>query len=220
LATAVDICNLGLSHIGARAQIAAISPPDGSVEAGLCARFYPLVRREMLESHSWSFALKRETLAEVANDSTIWAYAYTLPADCIKPRRVLPLQVIEAYAVSIDFYAEQYPDALVQTLFTERGSSRFEVEGNTLRTNEPDAVLLYTRDIADTNVFSPMFVSAAGMLMGSYLAGPIIKGEAGAKAAASWRQAAMNLAASAAASNANASNDRSDFMPSSLAARQ
>jgi NAD(P)H dehydrogenase (quinone) len=31
------------------------------------------------------------TLAEVANPSTVWAYAYALPSDCIKPLRVLAL---------------------------------------------------------------------------------------------------------------------------------
>ena len=169
--------------------------------------------------HSWSFALKRAALSQVTNDSTAWAYAYALPSDCIKPRRVLPLQVIEAYAAGITVYTEQYPDALIDVMLTERDSARFEVEGTTLRTNEPDAVLLYTRDATDTNTFTPMCVGAMGMLMAAYLAGPIIKGVEGARAAANWRQAAMNMVSTAAASNANASHDRNDFVPSHLAAR-
>ena len=40
MASDVDICNMALSHLGARAQISAIVPPDGSVEAGYCARFH------------------------------------------------------------------------------------------------------------------------------------------------------------------------------------
>lgn len=220
MATSVDICNLGLSHIGARAQIAAISPPDGSVEAGLCARFYPLARREMLEANSWSFALKRAALSTITNDSTVWAYAYSLPSDYVKARRVLPLQVLEAYAAGVTVYTEQFGDADIDVLFTERAGARFEIEGTTLRTNEPDAVLLYTYDLVDTTAFSPAAVAAHGMLMASYLAGPIIKGVEGAKAAAQWRQAAMNLISLAAASNANAANERNDFVPSHLAARR
>jgi hypothetical protein len=220
MATATDICNIGLSHIGARAQVASVSPPDGSVEAGYCARFYPIARREMLEAFNWSFAAKRQALSQVTNPSTVWPYAYALPSDYIKARRVLPLAVAEAFALSIDRHQVVYPEGLIDTIFTERGSTRFEIEGTVLYTHEPDAILLYTREVTDTNTFSPGFVVGMGMLMAGYLAGPIIKGKAGADAAVAWRQAAMNYAATAAAANANASSDRAnDFTPSLLAAR-
>lgn len=219
MATPVDIANLGLSHIGARAQIASISPPDGTVEAGYCARFYPLVRREMLEMHAWTFAAKRVALSQVTNPSTVWAYAYALPADCVKARRILPLALLDNYTVALQSYEEHYPEDLINTVFTERGSSRFEVEGDVLLTNEPDAVLLYTRDITDSNKFSSRFVIGAGMLMASYLAGPIIKGVEGARTSAQWRQAATDYVESAAASNANQSAESNEFMPSHLAAR-
>lgn len=206
MATPVDICNLALSHIGARAQVSAISPPDGSVEAGYCARFYPLARREMLEAENWSFAAKRVPLAEVANESTQWLYAYALPADFIKARRIL--EQAELTALNID---------VSQAM--ERQAAPYEIEGQVIRTNEPDAVLLYTREVTDSNSFSPMFVSALGMLVASYLSGPIIKGLEGARVGAQWRQAAMDLAASAAASNANNSTESGEFVPSQISAR-
>lgn len=205
MATAVDVCNLGLSHIGARAQISSISPPDGTVEAGLCARFYPLVRREMLEASNWSFATKRTLLAEVVNDSTQWLYAYTLPSDFIKAQRILKQE---------DLTASAGPHA-----YMERQGAFYVVEGNVIRTNEPEAVLLYTKETVDTNVFSPSFVAAAGMLMAAYLSGPIIKGVDGARAGVQWRQAAMDLAASAAATNADNSNQSGEFVPSQISAR-
>lgn len=219
MATPVDIANLGLSHIGARAQIVSISPPDGSVESGYCARFYPLVRRELLEIHSWSFASKRIALAQVTNPSTIWAHAYAMPADCVKARRVLPLALISTYATALMSYEEHFSEDLTNTVFTERGGSPYETEGGVLLTNEPDAVLIYTRDVTDSNAFSPRFVIAAGMLMASYLSGPIIKGTDGARAAAQWRQAAMQYAQEAATSNANQSTQNNEFMPGSLAVR-
>lgn len=219
MATPVDISNLGLSHIGARSQIVSISPPDGTVEAGYCARFYPLVRRELLELHAWTFAAKRIALSQVTNPSTIWAYAYSLPNDCVRARRVLPLALADEYATMLFSYQQAYPNGLLTTTFTERGGAQFEVEGSTLFTNEPDAVLIYTAEVTDSNKFSPRFVTAAGMLMASYLAGPIIKGEAGARAAAQWRQAAAQYAQEAATSNANQSRESNEFMPGSLAAR-
>lgn len=78
---------------------------------------------------------------------------------------------------------------------------------------------MYRRDVTDASRFSPMFVSALGMLMAGYLAGPIIKGMDGAKVGAQWRQAAMSAGANAAASNANAAAERTDHAPSQLAVR-
>jgi hypothetical protein len=216
----VDISNAALSHLGARAQVAAISPPDGSVEAGYCARFYPLARRELIEQHAWSFARARATLAEVDNPSTVWAYAYARPSDCIKPLRVLALSAVEASALTgpLDLYSD-YPGAVLDQLFSERGSMAFEVEGDVILTNEPEAVLLYRSDVTDTSKFSPMFATSCAMLLASYLAGPIIKGLDGAKVGAQWRQTAEAVAGRAITSNANAASETAAFVPSHLAAR-
>lgn len=221
MASDVDISNTALSHLGARAQIAAISPPDGSVEAGYCARFYPIARREMIEAHQWAFAKTRVQLAEVANTSTIWASAYALPSDCITPLRVLQLRYLtySALPLPISLYVSDYDLIRYDQLFSERGSSDFEVEDGVLRTNEPEAVLLYKRDITDTSKFTPTFVSALGMLLASYLAGPIIKGMDGAKVGAQWREAATNMALRAAARDANGSNEPNDHVPAHLAVR-
>jgi hypothetical protein len=219
MASEVDISNLALSHIGARSQVSSISPPDGTVEAGYCARFYPLARRELLEAYSWPFALKRSVLAPLTNISTVWAYMYARPANCITPLRVLPLQVLESYSLSIDRYTDAYPDALVDTLFTERGTARFELEGDFIFTNEPEAVLLYTMEQTDTSKFTPLFTSAVGMLLASYLAGPILKGLDGARASQTWRNNALTAATAAAARTANSGSTRNDFVPGHLSVR-
>ena len=75
MANPVEICNLALSHLGSSATVSAISPPDGSVEAGYCARFYGMARQLSLTAFTWQFALKRVALAEVTNTSTVWLYA-------------------------------------------------------------------------------------------------------------------------------------------------
>lgn len=221
MASDVDISNTALSHLGARAQIAAISPPDGSVEAGYCARFYPIARREMIEGHSWSFAKTRVVLAEVTNDSEMWAYAYALPSDCITPLRVLQLRYLTYADLPYPpaLYLSDYEIMRYDQLFTERGSADFEIEDGVLRTNEPEAVLLYKRDVTDTSKFPPTFVSALGMLLASYLAGPIIKGMDGAKVGAQWREAAERMAGRAAARDANGGSESNDHVPAHLAAR-
>lgn len=221
MASEVDISNTALSHLGARAQVAAISPPDGSVEAGYCARFYPIARRELIEAHHWAFAKTRVLLAEVANDSAVWAYAYALPSDCITPLRVLQKYLLSwaGLATAGSPYISGYDLICYEQVFNEHGSSDFEIENGVLRTNEPEAVLLYKRDITDTSKFTPTFVSAAGMLLAAYLAGPIIKGVDGAKVGAQWREAATGTAMRAAARDANAGHEPNDHIPGHLAAR-
>lgn len=219
MASPVDIVNLGLAHIGAEAQVSAIDPPDGSVEAGYGARFYPLVRKEIIDATGMGFAVKRVALAEVTNPSTVWLYAYALPSDCINALRVLQLAFISAASLLALFDAPsefQSDILLIDNLFTERGSSDFEIEGQTLLTNEPDAVLKYTADVVDSTKFPPMMVMAFGMLMASYLAGPIIKGTEGMQIGAKWREAAYTALGRAQASDANNGSERAEHVAQSI----
>ena len=220
--SAVDISNIALAHIGAESLVTSISPPDGSAEAGYCATFYPIARRAALEYWNWSFARTRVQLSEVTNQSTIWRYAYALPSSCLTARRVLPLSVIQAASMLIwpQGLSWPYSDYVwMDDLFSERGSSDFELEGTTLYTNEPDAWLLYTTDVTDTSKFSPMFVAGVGELLASYLSGPIIKGREGATVGAQWRQQAWSTLDKACETDANASSERTDFVPQSIQVR-
>lgn len=208
MASVVQICNMALSHIGSEARVTSISPPDGSVEAGLCAVFYDQARTEMLEPGAWNFALKRETLAALTNDSNVWAYAYAKPSDCMRPLRVLrPTPGVTVFTQ--DSVALQADD---------RDSADFDVEGDVIYSNEPDAVLVYVRDVVDTSKFPPSFTGALSFILASYLAGPIIKGNEGAKFADGMRQRAFNAAELAATANANASSTSSHEHATSLVA--
>jgi len=219
MTSAVDICNTALAHIGAEGEVTAIDPPDGSVEAGRCARFYPIARRTALGSHNWTFARKRAELAEVPNPSTVWLYAYAMPSNCIHPRRVLSLQSIDAAGLYMSADSPFYAMGQLDDLFSERGSADFEIEGDVILTNEPEAVLLYTQDVTDTSKFPPLFVSALGMLLAGYLAGPTIKGTAGMQVGQAWTQNGMTALGAAAAADANGTTERGDFTAQSLRAR-
>lgn len=197
MASAADICNIGLSHIGADAVVVSISPPDGSVEAGHCARFYKIARLEVIDLGDWAFTKHRVQLAEVTNDSQAWDHAYARPSDMVSPLRI--------------FEDGQADEAV---------SADFVVDGQVIRTNAADAVLLYKRDITDTTKFPPRFVTAMGKIMAGYLAGPLIKGLEGANVGVKWLQAGRDEAALAQASDANhGQHDAHDMVPSSIAAR-
>jgi hypothetical protein len=196
MASEIDICNLALSHFGQDANISAISPPDGSAEAEHCARFYPIARNELLESFPWTFSTKRDTLAELANDREDWAYRFALPADCLRPRRVLP---------------DGYTD-------TENDGVSYEWEGTSLYTDDATPTLVYTFLLTDTTKFSPMFVTALSWRLAAYIAGPITKDATG-RTQANLERVAMTKIGAAQASNANATRKRATHTSTAARAR-
>lgn len=210
MASVVQLCNMALSHIGSDARVSSISPPDGSVEAGHCATFYDVARTELLEPGTWAFALARATLAQRTNASTLWLYAYALPSDCLRARRIL-----RPGSQMTVFVQDEY-----QYQTDDNDSTTFEIEGAVLYSNEPDAVLVYTRDMTDTTRFPPSFTTALSYLLSSYLAGPILKGSEGTKTGDAMRQRAMTLADVSATSSANASVADHPFTAAQLRARR
>lgn len=142
--------------------MASIAPPEGSAQAEQCARFYSIARDTMLEMHDWRFATKRVVLAlSAASDTWEWAYAYAVPANYLRLLKILP----ETGSAQDDTEAfDQMVDA---------------DDGQVILTNCANASLIYTTRVTDTTRFSPLFVDALGWLLASYLAGPIIKGDAG-----------------------------------------
>ncbi len=207
MASEVDICNLALSHLGDTAEIASLS--ERSTQAKLCARFYPMARNTMLEMATWSFATRRVKLALVdnptlaiaqsvdptANQGT-WQYAYAMPNAVVNAISVLPAEAIDDYEAMLGPFGSgqnmcpPYPQGYLPV----PGSPTYTPQPYTIETaadgsqiiltNCVDAVLRYTLMVADTTKFGPMFTLALSYLLSSMLAGPIIKGDAGAAQAA------------------------------------
>ena len=216
-ASDVVICNLALNHIGSDALLSSINPPDGSVESGYCARYYPVARQELIETFPWTFAKTRVALSALStNPSSVWTYAYAEPSDMIQPQRILTTSTLDVYGF-FPFGGLLRADEVA--LFSERGSANFEVENGVVLTHEENAVLLYTRDITDTSRFTAGFTVALSYLLASYLAGPIIKGEAGASAALKLRNIAAMKASEARANDANSSVESTQFVPEHIRRR-
>ena len=218
MASVVDLCNMALSHLGAETLIASISPPDGSAEAGYCATFYPMARQVALSEHAWTFAKTRAQLAQVTNPSTVWAYAYALPSDCVDPVRVLNTAALSVLLATPAWETTGNYLALFDQL-TEQGCADYEVENGVLLTNEPEATLIYTRDVTDTTKWSALFTTGVAQLLAGYLAGPIIKGTQGIQIGKAWTDSGMAAVARAAAADANGSSERAEFLPQSIKAR-
>lgn len=187
MASEVDISNTALSHIGDEAEVSSISPPDETVQARHCGRFYPIARNQLLEMHSWTFATARAQLAEVAAGApSEWGYAYALPAKYLRALAVLPAGASDD-ARGEDFIVE-----------SDAGGS------GVLYTNVEAATLRYIRLVEDTTRFTPGFVVALGRLLASYLAGPIIKGTTGEQVSQQQLKIFLIELASAKAMDSNA----------------
>jgi len=176
MSSAVDICNLALSRVGDEASLSGLAPPEGSVEADHCKRWYPIARNALFEAHNWNFLTRRMRLAKLQTDSFEWAYAYALPHD-----------VLHAIAVYSTNDPEHTCDFQIESTST----------GGVLYTNCADAILRYTQVTDEAERFPPLFVDALAWLLASYLAGAVIRGNGGLQVASNLAkayQAALALA--------------------------
>lgn len=211
MASPIDICNLALANLGDTATVSSIDPPDGSAQAQHCARFYPIARDALLEMAAWGFSIKRMALASVNNPWPQWQYAYAMPADVVNLISVLPQTSTDDYSeVFAPVDRQQYPAAyynndLLDTVYTPQPYSvETDSNGNqVILTNVQDATLRYSAIVSDTTQFSPLFVVSLGWLLASMLAGPLLKGDAGAAEAKRCMSMFQLFEAQAEASDAN-----------------
>lgn len=208
--SAVDICNLALSHIGDVADVQAIYPPDGSVQAGFCATFYPIALLSILEQASWDFATRRAGLAALAaNPSTTWRNAYAVPDGMLSAIAVLPPYARDDYTEHLGHRSwfhpmPDYPNPAANIYTPQPYSIESDADGNRIiLTNVWDAVLRYTVTVEDPNAFSALFVMALSYQLASMLAGPLIKGETGMSVSEGMLQKAQAFTSQAKTSDAN-----------------
>ncbi len=184
MATEIDICNLALAHLGDDATIASIKPPEGSAQAEHAARYYPIARNSLLESHTWNFAAKRSSLATTTNTLEQWEYAYVAPADMMTPLAIISPTAQNDYSTRMSSgdtpggITSNYSPTIVAGHYTPQ---QFAVEGIYIYTNQENALLRYQSLITDSTKFSPLFVVTLSWHLASMLAGPIIKGDQGMK---------------------------------------
>ncbi len=152
--SSVQICNMALSHIGARAKIENIET-EQSTEAFQCRLWYDYSRRQSLEMHDWGFARKRAALIEHSEDPPMnWGYRYVYPADCLSARKIE--NPLGHHADAVPFEIELAPDGESKTILTNQA---------------PDcAILVYTFNQLNPDLWSPFFVEMFSWVLGSHMA--------------------------------------------------
>lgn len=184
MATEVDICNLSLAHLGDDATIASLSPPEGSAQAQLAARFYPIARDTLLDMHTWDFASKRSSMTITSSTVAQWKYAYAAPNDMMNATAII------SPTADNDYASHMGPSDSINTTNSPQSAGyyvpqQFAVEidasGNYLIfSNQENAVLRYQSKIIDTSRYSALFTLTLSWHLASMLAGPVIKGDVGA----------------------------------------
>lgn len=196
MASEVDICNIALGYLGDDATVASIDPPEGSAQAEHCSRFYTIARDTFLDEHQWNFCTRRALLAQLAaTPPSPWAFGYAVPADMIDVVAVLANDARSDHSAGGPGISTYTPQPFV---------AEVDNTGSTvIYTNQLDATLRYTARVTDTAKFPPQFVNALAMKLASLLAGPVLKGETGIKAAMAWMERADMALSKAKTSDAN-----------------
>lgn len=227
MASPVDVCNLALSLLGNDANVSAIDPSDGSVEADRCVTFYPMARDQTLARYAWDCATRRTPLALLDTDEKPgnWLYAYQRPSDCLQPIAVL--DPADEQSTTLTSFPPYTTSPVAPSTNNDDKQNEFISETlsdgtQVIYTNVENAVLRYVRFVTDTTKFSPLMVSAVARLLASMLAGPLLKGEVGMKVGAAhlkqYEQVDLPNAAVADARGQRREVYR-DFTPSGIAAR-
>lgn len=127
MASDVQICNRALIRLGAD-TITALT--EDTKEGRLCNILYDQLRKALLRSHPWNFAIGRAALAaSVDTPAFEFTYSYPLPADCLR----------------------------VWTLYNS--DAKYQIEGRNLLTDADTVQIIYIKNITDTESFDPLFSS-------------------------------------------------------------
>lgn len=203
MASDVDICNLALGRLGDDATVTNIDPPDDSAQASHCSRFYPIARDTLQDMFPWNFCMQRIQLAQGANLTTEWSYAYAAPTNALDIIAVYDPAAPDdinfgipqaynndqAYTSTATTQASYVTGAGLGVLTPQNFVVEADANGNSIiYSNQPNAVAHIATLVTDTTKFPPLFTDALSWLLASYLAGPVLKGDAGVSAGnACWR---------------------------------
>tara|TARA_S200002703_G_scaffold142468_1_gene134861 strand:- start:9460 stop:12714 length:3255 start_codon:yes stop_codon:yes gene_type:complete len=164
----IEICNLALAHIGDKASVTSLNPSDGSHQADLCARYYPLARDLCLERHRWDFTIRQSALVALTSSGRKdWEYGYELPSNFAGVIAVIPKDSLDDQIRESTKIPQPYAIEL---------SADYE---RVIYCNLQDAVIRYQAKVTDSSKFSQMFVYAVSWQLASMLAGALIKGDEG-----------------------------------------
>ena len=236
----VDVCNLALSQIAARAAVTTIAPSDGTKAGDACALLYQPTVDAFARAAHWNclrFTAQLTLLKAAAgtpentNGTTLpvpppgWIYEYALPPDCLKARFIIPRLTQQAPSPPLTTAGGMFlPAQLGAMAIPFTPAVDLDQNGNeiaVLLTNVGTALsgppsLVYTRRLTNIGLWDAQFLMGAKAALAAWLVNPM-------NAAASMMQMAMAIAKgtldAARISDGNEGPQTQDHTPDWIAAR-
>lgn len=195
----VTIGNMALSNLGAKANIESFN--EKSAEARAISLWYDQARQDALEEFNWNFAKKRLILTPHTNDPPegVWAYRYQYPSDCLTARLLTNTTTVHEAIIRGVPVSYVQPDAIAFDIEVSDDGTK------SILTDLADAILEYTFDQQNPQMFSRAFVRALSYILSYHIAIAITGRLELKRDMYSLYNQHINLAA---ASNANESVDR------------
>ncbi len=158
----LSIWNMALGFIGTR-TIADVH--ENNLEAVQCNLYWDSARRQALRDYPWNFAQRRAWLAKVpmpAGYEQQYSHAYAVPSDMLLAQRI-------------------YPSGKDYEHLGDTESGRFiliysgEDKNPLILTNATSALLAYTADIEDPNIFDDLFAHMLARKLAALIAVSLLK---------------------------------------------
>lgn len=145
---------MALGFIGTRTVV---SEDENTQEAIQCKLFWGNARRQVLRDYPWNFAQRRKLLANIELPQE-WGfeynYAYSLPNDCLKASKV-------------------WDAGRNEMLFTIAHNTEFGI--TCLLTNAKIALLAYTADVNNAQLFDDLFCYIMARKLATLICIPLLK---------------------------------------------
>lgn len=190
----VDIGNLALDAIRARANVTSIFPSDGSLAADVISSQYQIRIDALFRAANWNCARSQATLTllkaakgtpENLSGALLplppkpWLYEYAWPSNpfCLKARFILPIINSASGAVPLttaDGSSTWFGGFNRQIPFLS--GNGLDASGNRIRTimtNQPQAELVYTARITDPDLWDSSFTEAAISALAAWICQPV-----------------------------------------------
>ena len=151
----IHLYNTALAELGGEQIPLNTSPIESDTVGAICQNVFPHTLDTVLESHEWGFAKARVVLAlltEQSPTSHSFQFRYALPADCVRPVRIVIPQGGAVFPSQ-----DNRPPAYV-------------IEGQSIFCNVPSAEFLYVARISEPKRWPAYFADVLVWKMAAHLA--------------------------------------------------
>lgn len=171
MADQVEIYNMALDAMGSQSTVS--SPMETSAEAKALNRHWRPAIEQLLRAVHWNFA-RYQVAATLLKDSTLgdsvpspWTYEYAYPSDCMLARFMMPSPSVPAPSTSS---IPQMPSFTPVHFLIASDNDTNNNPTNVLLTNQPQALLVYTRLIENPSLFDAEFTEGLRLYLAHRIA--------------------------------------------------